>query len=77
MTEYASPAAISDVSAPSRSACFTCEFINTVQREPKSQGFGAVQASLPNDSAVWFNVWAKFCMNEPHPDEHASLISTF
>ena len=31
--------------APSRRVCFTFEFMNTVQRVPKSQGFWAMQAS--------------------------------
>ena len=47
-TEYESPAAMSGTAAPSCIACFTFEFMNTVQRVPKSYGCVARQASLPN-----------------------------
>ena len=45
-TEYASPAEISATVAPSFCACFTLEFINTVQREPRSIGFSANNATF-------------------------------
>ena len=38
ITEYESPAAMSSISAPSRSTCFTLEFMNTVHLVPRSQG---------------------------------------
>lgn len=36
---------MSETDAPSRSTCFTFEFMNTVQRVPKSHGDGARQAA--------------------------------
>ena len=50
-TEYERPAAMSDTVAPSRIACLTFEFINTVQRVPKSYGWTPRQASAPNSCA--------------------------
>jgi hypothetical protein len=44
------PAEISSVLTPSFWACFTEEFINTVQREPKSTAFFAKSPSLENSS---------------------------
>ena len=41
ITEYASPAEMSATAAPSFCACLTLEFINTVQRVPRSIGFCA------------------------------------
>ena len=66
---------MSSTVAPSRKACFTFEFMNTVHRVPKSQGALARQASWANCSAVYPNERAKVSRNAPHPDEQASLSS--
>ena len=73
ITEYASPAEISETDAPSFCACLTLEFIKTVQRVPRSTGAFANKASLAKFSAVNPSEFAKFSMNEPHPEEQASL----
>ena len=67
------PAEISRTSAPSFCTCLTLEFINTVQRVPKSTGRRAVRPRRANSCAVRPRVWAKVSMNEPHPEEQASL----
>ncbi len=63
------------IDAPSFCACLTDEFMNTVQREPRSTGWSELRAA-------WVNSWmvrpidcAKVCRNEPQPDEHASLTA--
>ena len=38
--------------APSFWACFTLEFMNTVQRVPRSVGFSANRASLAKSSTL-------------------------
>ena len=38
--------------APSRNACFTFEFMNTVQRVPRSHGEAARHAASANSWAV-------------------------
>jgi hypothetical protein len=61
--------------APSRCACLTELFMNTVQRVPRSTGES-------DSTAVPANAWtsvpieaANVCRNEPQPDEHASLTA--
>ena len=49
--------------------------MNTVQRVPRSQGCLAMQAMRANSSTGCCNMRAKVSMNEPQPDEQASLIS--
>ena len=46
------PAEISSTLAPSFWACFTLEFINTVQREPRFTGFWANRPSLAKSAMV-------------------------
>ena len=72
-TETESPAEMSSTVAPSFWACFTDEFINTVQREPKSDGFLLKRPSLANSSTLYPIAFANVSMKEPQPDEHASL----
>src|SRR3989304_4048506 len=74
MTEYASPAEISLIEAPSRKDCFTFEFMNTVQRVQRSQGDSPLVASFANSAAVYPIERANDSMKEPHPEEQASLI---
>src|SRR3989304_3561806 len=74
MTEYASPAEISLIEAPSRNDCLTFEFMNTVQRVPRSQGASPLVASFANSAAVYPMLRAKDSTNEQHPEKHASLI---
>ena len=73
ITEYARPAAISGIVAPSFCACFTLEFINTVQRDPKSIGIGANKPSLANCSIGKRKDVAKVSIKEPQPEEQASF----
>ncbi len=73
MTEMAKPAAISPTVAPSFCACFTREFMNTVQRLPRSTGFAALMAVRANSATSRFRPDAKLSMKLPQPDEHASL----
>ena len=73
MTEMARPAAMSPTVAPSFCACFTREFMNTVQRLPKSTGFSAWIAVLANSETSRFRPVAKLSMKLPQPDEHASF----
>ena len=54
MTEIARPDEISATVAPSFCACFTFEFIKTVQREPRSIGFLAKSASLAKSFTSYF-----------------------
>ena len=68
---------MSDTCAPSFWACFTLEFINTVQRVPRSTGCRAKRASFAKSFAVKPRELAKFSINEPQPEEQASLSSTF
>ena len=74
-TEYASPAAISLIVAPSLSTCFTFEFIKTVHLVPKSHGASEWQAARENSCAEYPRDLANVSRKEPHPEEHASLIS--
>ena len=62
--------------APSRIACFTLEFIKTVQRVPRSYGCGASHAMRAKSPTVYPNILAKVSMKEPQPEEQASLISS-
>ena len=75
ITEYERPAAISSRQAPSRRTCFTLEFINTVQRVPRSHGVFDRQAAPANSDAEYPSDRAKVSMKDPHPDEQASFIS--
>ena len=64
---------MSGTEAPSFWACLTEEFMNTVQRLPRSTGFSAASPSRPNSRTSVPMVSAKVCRNEPQPDEQASL----
>ena len=64
---------MSRTSAPSFWACFTEEFMNTVQRVPRSTGLVEAMAARAKARTSVPIVWAKVCRNDPHPDEHASL----
>lgn len=66
---------MSATDAPSRSTCFTFEFMNTVQRVPRSHGEEARQAARAKSPTVQFRDWANVLMNEPQPDEQASFTS--
>ena len=59
--------------APSFWACLTREFMNTVQRLPRSTGLAAVSAAAANSCTVMPMESAKALMNEPQPLEQASL----
>ena len=61
--------------APSRKTCFTFEFMKTVHRVPKSHGAFDSQALAAKSAAEYPRELAKVSINEPHPDEQASLIS--
>ena len=61
--------------APSRKACLTFEFMNTVQRVPRSHGAAARQASEAKSPTEKPRVLANVSMNEPQPEEQASFIS--
>ena len=73
ITERAKPAAMSPTVAPSFCACFTRLFMNTVQRLPKSTGCSAAIAVCANSDTSNPKPLAKLSMNEPQPDEQASL----
>ena len=73
MTEYERPALMSPIEAPSFCACLTFEFMKTVQRVPRSTGAWEKSASLANVFASMLTDFAYVSMNEPQPDEHASL----
>ena len=73
MTEYERPAAMSPTVAPSFCACLTRLFMKTVQRLPRSTGALDATAALANSWTVRPIESAKLSMNEPQPDEHASL----
>ena len=47
--------------------------MNTVQREPRSTGRGAVRAVSANSWTLRPMDWAKVWRKEPHPAEQASL----
>ena len=47
--------------------------MKTVQREPKLTGCSAKSAFCENSRTSCFSEWAKVSMNEPQPDEQASL----
>ena len=59
--------------APSFWACFTREFMKTVQRLPRSTGCSAVSAAAAKSCTVMPMESAKALMNEPQPEEQASL----
>ena len=73
MTERPMPAEISARGAPSFWACFTREFMNTVQRVPRSTGVLLSMALSANSAALMPRPWAKFSINEPQPAEQASF----
>ena len=73
ITEYERPLEISPTEYPSFCACFILEFINTVHLEPKSTGLLASIACFTNSEISRFKLLAKVSINEPHPDEQASL----
>ena len=67
------PAEMSSTPAPSFCACFTEEFMNTVQREPKSTGC-LEKSPFWENSAISYPIdRAKVSINEPQPEEHASF----
>ena len=66
---------MSSMLAPSFCACFTLEFMNTVQREPRSTGCVEFSAACVNSSIDSPIDCAKVCRNEPQPDEQASLTA--
>ena len=47
--------------------------MNTVHLEPKSTGLFDFIASSTNSSIFKFKLFANVSINEPQPDEHASL----
>ena len=59
--------------APSFCACLTEEFINTVQRDPRSIGVSDSSPSLQNSSIEYPMERAKVSINEPQPEEQASF----
>ena len=73
MTEYERPAAMSPTVAPSFCACFTREFMKTVQREPRSTGALASMAALAKLRTSMFMDTAKLSMKLPQPEEQASF----
>ena len=73
ITEYARPAAMSAGSAPSFWACFTFEFMKTVQREPRSTGLFALRASSANWAGERPMLFEKVSRKEPQPELQASL----
>ena len=68
-----SPAEMFSSEAPSFCACFTEEFIKTVQREPRSTGRSARMPFTANSSTLISHAEAKACKNEPQPEEQASF----
>ena len=64
---------MSSTPAPSFWACFTLEFMNTVQREPRFTGWGAKRPILAKSAMVYPRALAKVSIKEPQPDEQASL----
>ena len=64
---------MSPIFAPSFWACLTLEFMNTVQRVPRSTGDPAYSASFTKSASGMFRDSAKFSIKEPHPAEQASL----
>ncbi len=67
------PADMSETSAPSFCACFTEEFINTVHLVPRLTGFLARSPNLLNSETLYPMDFANVSINEPQPEEHASL----
>ena len=59
--------------APSFWACFTLEFMNTVQRLPRSTGRSANRPSWANSFTSYPSAWAKVCRKLPQPEEQASF----
>ena len=59
--------------APSFCACFTREFMNTVQRLPRSTGPRAAIASAAKARTSMSMDTAKLSIKLPHPLEHASF----
>ena len=74
-TEYDSPAEIAPTPAPSFWACFTEEFMKTVQREPRSTGWSACSAARAKVRTSVPIVSANVCRKLPHPDEQASFTA--
>ena len=72
-TEMDSPAEMFSMDAPSFCACLTEEFINTVQREPRSTGLSANKPFWAKSSMVYPSAPAKVCRKLPQPEEQASL----
>ena len=66
---------MSATDAPSRNTCLTLEFINTVQRVPRSQGACDVHASWAKSVTLYPILLANVWMNVPHPELQASLSS--
>ena len=68
-----SPAEMSSTEAPSFCACLTEEFMNTVQRVPRSTGDLPNSPFFANSSTEYPIDRANVSMNEPQPEEQASL----
>ena len=64
---------MSATSEPSFWACFTFEFIKTVQRLPRSAGSLENSAFSWNSAADIPTLAAKVDKNDPHPEEQASF----
>ena len=67
---------MSRTGAPSFCAWRTREFINTVQREPRSTGESDSSAARANSSISILSDFAKLWRKEPQPEEQASLRNT-
>ena len=72
-TEMERPAEIQSKPAPSFCACLTLEFINTVQRLPRSTGCFAKSASCAKFLTLQPRASENVCKNDPQPDEQASF----
>ena len=64
---------MSRTSAPSFCACFTEEFMNTVQRVPRSTGDSDSMAMRAKERTSVPMVCAKVWRKEPQPEEQASF----
>ena len=67
---------MSSTAEPSFWACLTLEFMNTVQRDPRSTGRLAKSAVWTKVSRLMPRLVAKVCRKAPQPEEQASLSFT-
>ena len=72
-TEMERPAEMFSTLAPSFWACFTLEFMKTVQRLPRSTGRSAKRPSWAKSFTSWPRAWAKVWRKLPQPEEQASF----